>query len=107
MSHEPSEHEIQSAILEWLKLKRIFHWRNNSGAMKKGAHFVKFGTVGSPDIFALHKGVLIGIEVKKPRGRISLKQVEFGQALIDSGGHYIIAYDLQVVVEVIRGLDEK
>ena len=32
---------------------------------------MRFGSVGSPDIFAMHKGVCYGIEVKAEKGRRS------------------------------------
>jgi hypothetical protein len=34
MKQRVSEKDVQRAILDWLAWKRIFHYRNNSGAFK-------------------------------------------------------------------------
>jgi len=52
---EVKESEIQKSILlEYVTLRRVFHRRNNSGAMtgeyKGKKWFMRFGAVGSPDI---------------------------------------------------------
>jgi hypothetical protein len=50
------ESEIQRQILSYLALKRIFHYRQNSGAFvfpETGTHkrrFFKAGVLGAPDI---------------------------------------------------------
>ena len=92
------EHEIQRQILEWLELKHIFHWRNNVGAMKTLRGFIRFGTPGSPDIFALWNGVLWGIEVKNEKGRLSILQATFGARLAAAGGNYLVARSLDDVM---------
>ena len=95
------EKQIQSAILEYLTLKGIFHWRNNSGAMKTEHSFVRFGAVGSPDIFALKHGILYGIEVKRPKGKVSEAQKNFGESMVQHGARYMIAYSLDDVRKVL------
>jgi hypothetical protein len=92
-----SEHDIQGQILEYLTIKRIFHWRNNTGAFKKGKHFVRFGTPGSADVFACVSGHLFGIEVKRPGGTLSDAQVAFCAALRAAGGTYLVATKLEHV----------
>ena len=37
------ESEIQKQILDYLALKRIFHYRQNSGAFKRDDHFYRMG----------------------------------------------------------------
>jgi hypothetical protein len=95
-----SEHDAQKAILDWLAYRRIFHWRNNSGAMvseyKGRTRFMRFGSVGSPDNFAMHKGVCYGIEVKAEKGKQSDAQKEFQVRFEAVGGVYVLA----------KGIDE-
>ena len=95
-----SEHDAQKAILDWLAYRRIFHWRNNTGAMvseyKGKTRFMRFGSVGSPDIFVLKNGVCYGIEVKGPKGTQSDAQKEFQVRFEVAGGVYILA----------KGIDE-
>lgn len=86
------EADIQHAILDYLALKRIFHWRNNSGALKtEKGRFVRFGAVGSPDIFALRNGTLYAIEVKTQKGRVSEAQAKFLVEFNRAGGVPVIA----------------
>jgi hypothetical protein len=43
------ESEVQKQILDYLALKGIFHYRNNSGAFVDAQkHFYRFGALGSP-----------------------------------------------------------
>ena len=97
------EHEIQRQILEWLELKHIFHWRNNSGTLRKGRHYVKFGKKGSPDIFALVRGTLFGIELKAHDGFQSQVQKEFEVEFVKAGGVYLLCYSVEDVTQVIEG----
>lgn len=97
-----TESDVQKLILNWLKLRRYFHWRANTGGMS-GAHkgkawFVRFGRAGQPDIFVVRNGLLIGIEVKGVKGVQSTKQLEFQTELIRAGGQYILARNLEDVI---------
>ena len=96
-----SEHDAQKAILEWLAYCRIFHWRNNSGAMvseyKGKTRFMRFGSVGSPDIFVLKGGTCYGIEVKGPKGTQSDVQKEFQVRFEAAGGVYVLAKGIEEV----------
>lgn len=100
---------MQRQILDWLNLKGIFAWRNNTGAMRARyggkTRYVRFGAVGSPDIFALHKGKLYGIEVKGPKGTLSDEQRAFAAAFERAGGLYIAAWGLNEVEWRIFPLD--
>ncbi len=80
-------------------MKKVFHFRNNTGAMKtEHGGFYRFGTPGSPDIICCVNGQFVGIEVKGPKGRQSPQQKEFEQALTKAGGRYILARSVDDVV---------
>ncbi|HUS14646.1 MAG TPA: hypothetical protein VM536_06460 [Chloroflexia bacterium] len=49
MPDKLSEHAIQIAIMEYLALKGVFAWRNNTGMATYGHRKVRFGKVGSAD----------------------------------------------------------
>ena len=84
------ESDVQRAILDHLALKRIFHYRNNSGGFRDAAnHFYRFGAIGSPDIVCVVKGQYVGFKVKAPGGRQSEHQKEFQWGLEEAGGRYI------------------
>ena len=102
-----TEHETQSVILDWLKVKRIFHWRSNTGAFvgtyKGKSRFVRFGKKGSPDIFVMIPGRgTFGIEVKASEGFQSQVQREFEVEFVRAGGCYILAFDLDDVIRVLE-----
>jgi hypothetical protein len=45
------ESDVQRQILDYHALKRVFHYRNNSGGFKDIAgHFYRFGATVSPGI---------------------------------------------------------
>jgi VRR-NUC domain len=99
------ESDIQRQILDYLRLKRIFHFRNNSGAFageyKGKQRFFRFGAAGSPDIICVIAGQFVGIEVKAPKGRMSDHQKEFQEKLEAAGGKYILAYSLEDVLNCL------
>lgn len=103
MSHDGLlEKDIQKQILDYLKIRGIFHWRNNVGAGKlQGGRFVQFGVAGAPDIFALHKGVSYGIEVKRPGKKQSELQKYFGDRMNEAGGHYQVVFSLDDVMKFL------
>lgn len=84
------ESATQKAILEWLAWKHIFHYRNNCGGLpmesKGQRYYVRFGTLGTPDIVCVINGQYVGIEVKAPKGKQSDKQKEFQRRLEEARG---------------------
>jgi len=116
----PLEKDIQRAILQYLEIKHIFHWRNNTGAYKadddkdgasapqvgkKKSRFIRFGKKGSSDIIGvLPGGRALFIEVKRPSGgSLSAAQKEFlGRARMAGA----LAFEARSVEEVDRQLRE-
>jgi hypothetical protein len=106
------ERDLQKLILDWLALHRIFHWRNNTGAMfgeHKGKMWaVRFGKPGAPDIFAMrptcdpaYGAEMYGIEVKGEDGEQSEDQKKFQEDFTRAGGEYILARCLEDVTKEI------
>lgn len=97
-----SEHATQTAILQYLALKKIFSWRNNTGAIKtQEGRFLRFGAVGSPDIFAVQNGKVYGIEVKADTGKLSDMQKDWGDRFSQSGGVYIVARSIDDIAPIL------
>lgn len=97
-----TEHQVQAQILDWLKLKRIFHWRNNTGA-HSGQHkgkkwFVRYGVPGAPDIFCVVNGRAIGIEVKAQGKLQSVEQASWEAKFREAGGAYLLTWSLDHVI---------
>lgn len=102
MKQPSTEKETQKAVLEYLEVKRIFHWRNNSGATKTiGGGFIRFGAVGSPDVFAIKDGRIYGFEIKDVKGKQSEGQIKFGNGMNQAGGIYMVVRDIDDVMAVL------
>ena len=101
-----SERDIQKQIMDWLKLKRIFHYRQNSGAQlasyKGKQRFFRFGYKGAPDIVCVINGQYVGLEVKTSAHEQSLAQVEFGVELERAGGKYFVVHSLDEAIECLK-----
>ncbi|GHU72445.1 hypothetical protein FACS189450_10250 [Spirochaetia bacterium] len=91
---------VLAGCLRYLQLRGIYHWRNNTGAVRiRPGQFMSFGKKGSSDILGiLPDGKFLAVEVKAPDGRLSPEQRQFIQALRDFGG-------LAVVVKSWQDLD--
>lgn len=97
-----SEQTIVRAILDYLRLAKIFHWRNNTGAMvdKENHRFFRFGATGSPDIFVVVNGQIIGIEVKSETGKQSENQKIWQSGFERAGGKYLLVRSVDEVVNI-------
>lgn len=119
-----SEADLQRQILEWLQLKRVFAWRSNTGAMvaesKGKRRFVRFGMPGMADIMGMwmrstfyqckcgetahfKHAIPLAIEVKSAKGKLSLAQESFRDAVKLNGGLYILARSLDDVINAMGG----
>lgn len=97
-----TEHNIQSSIIDYLSKKGIFHYRNNSGAVKTEDRFVRYGTPGSPDIICVISGRYVGIEVKTDTGRQNASQKAFQESLLACGGIYFLVHNIDEAMEAIE-----
>ena len=97
------EKDLQNTILQYLQIRHIFAWRQNSGAAKFDNHFVRFGIPGISDILGLipPDGKFLAVEVKAPMGKLTPYQKDFLDRIKASGGCAIIARSLD---DVIYGL---
>ncbi len=101
-----AEKETQKAIMDYLAIKRLFYWRNNTGAYAseyKGVRrYIRFGAPGSPDIFVIDDGKIYGIEVKSEKGVQNENQKEFQYNFENAGGIYILARSIDDIIKVWR-----
>lgn len=105
---EPLEKDIQSAILKFLQLHRVFAWRQNSGAMtgsyKGKSRFVRFTSItGVSDIIGMtHNGRFIAIEVKRKNGKLRPEQEQFIDKVNQNGGLAFVARSVDDVETALR-----
>lgn len=98
------ESDIQKAVIEYLKIKHIFHYRQNSGAfMTKSGGFMRATSVnGLPDIVAIKDGIYVGLEVKTEKGKQSEAQKHIQNEVTKAGGLYFVVRsvdDVKVIFE--------
>lgn len=85
------EKSITNEILKYLKsLDYCFAWKEHGGM---------YGTAGIPDIICCYKGRFIGIEVKRPGGKVSKLQEITIKKVTAAGGITFVAYSLDDVKE--------
>jgi len=82
------EAQVLEGCLRYLEIQDIYHWRNNTGAVRiRPERFMRFGKVGSSDILGcLPGGRFLAVEVKAPNGRLSQEQQEFLDKIRGLGG---------------------
>ena len=78
-------------------------WRNNSGAVRTGSRFIRYGLPGSPDVIGIVNGQFVGIEVKREDGKQSECQQEFERLATKYGGRYAVVRSAREAIEnVVR-----
>lgn len=78
--------------------------RMNSGAVKIGNRFVRFGWKGCPDVLGqLKDGRLLGVEVKAEKGKLRPEQAIFLERIRFAGG---VAFMARNCLDVMQELDK-
>lgn len=97
-----------AALVEVLKALRTHPavaWceRMNSGAVRIGGRFLRFGWPGCPDVLGqLNDGRLLGVEVKGPAGKLRPEQAVFLDRVRAAGGVAFMARDLRDVLRELQ-----
>ena len=97
-----------AALVEVLKALRTHPavaWceRMNSGAVRIGGRFLRFGWPGCPDVLGqLNDGRLLGVEVKGPAGKLRPEQAVFLDRIRAAGGVAFMARDLRDVLRELQ-----
>ena len=81
-------------VLQALRAHAAVAWceRMNSGAVRIGGRFVRFGWPGCPDVLGqLKDGRLMGCEVKAPAGKLRPEQALFLERIRCAGGVGFVA----------------
>lgn len=80
-------------------------WKNATGAVKTQTGFIKFGLKGSADIMGITSdGIMLGIECKSGKARLSKYQLAFKHMVDMMGGRYYVCRDPDDIYEVINSL---
>jgi hypothetical protein len=107
MKSRTPEGIAQDQILEYLKLKSVFVWRNNTGAIRTRGRMVQFGKKGSSDIIGIQPatGKFIAIEVKAPGDtkKTTQEQRDFLSSIYAFGGVAGVAAGVEDVERILSG----
>ncbi len=102
------EQSIQSAILQYLRFKGIFCWKNNTAGIyvRSRNTYIPSHAPGVSDILGILKdGRFLAIEVKAPKGRISPHQQQFIDEINARGGVAFVARSVEEVDTVFPSDD--
>lgn len=103
---------VVSACLDYLAVRGIHAWRNNSGVSRPERRdgsrgFVRYGHVGSADILGvLPGGRFLAIECKSPRGNLSRHQLDFGRRVRADGGIYLVVRSVDDLIEQLNQIEQ-
>ena len=105
----PSESAILRGCLDLLRLRKVFHFRYNQGAIPTGkGGYRKFrGMPGVSDILAVlpdGSGRLFAIEVKRHGGRLSAHQQAFLDLVNQANGYGVVVYSVAELESVLSDL---
>ncbi len=110
-----TETDLVKSCLQLLHLCGVFAWRNNSGGLKAGKRFVRFGHPGSADILGilpLHRegscddwppGRFLAVECKCGPNDLTDGQIVFGTRILDEGGVYLLVRDVASLQAWLQG----
>ena len=99
------ESAVLSQCMAYLHVRRIFCWRNNTGAAKtEDGRYVRFGLPGASDIIGIMPdGRFLAVECKRSvGGRLSPQQKVFLDRIREAGGVAVVATSLEDLREVIE-----
>lgn len=100
-----SETKTNQEYVDYLTKIGCFVWRNNTGMLKSGGRFVRFGKLGSGDIIGLTpSGRFISIENKSNGEPISKAQHEFANSVAAKNGIAIFVKSLDDLISQIEYL---
>lgn len=100
---------VKSVLARLALIPGVCAWRNNTGALRvpgkpgKRERVVRFGTLGSGDIFCVVNGRFLSLEAKSETGRLSDGQKNWRQRLTSAGGHSAV---IRTVEEAVKAVEE-
>lgn len=109
---KPKEQEIQKAILQYLRVRRIPCWRFNVIGIPMGDGKMRPNPEmkGVADIHLIIKrngvGVSSWLEVKRPGMKQTENQIEFQEAIEKAGGLYRVVHSVEEVIEFLKEFHE-
>ncbi len=103
----PTEKQIETSIIQWLKYKGIFAFKIENGGVfdqKRNVYRVNdsIRIKGVADIVGIYKGKPLAIEVKSLKGKLSTHQIWFLEEWKNNGGIAIVARSIEDVASQLE-----
>jgi len=99
------EGAVLSACLDYLALKGVLAWRNNTGAVQIEGRHIRYGKVGSSDIIGcLNDGRMLCVECKAKGKKPTEEQRRFLAAVTEKGGLALVVDDVATLVDALEGI---
>lgn len=100
-----TEAETNGQMVAYLEAHGCFVWRNNTGLLRAGKRFVRFGKNGSGDIIGMTAtGRFVSVENKSNGEPISAAQAEFANTVKAKGGLAVFVTSLDDLIAQTGGL---
>jgi hypothetical protein len=105
LTFKVKEADVMNAVFQYMTIKKIPCWRNNTGALKnERGQFLKFGKKGSADITGIDPktGRRIEIECKAPGKSLRPGQREFLDMINRCHGIGIYVHSVEELAEQLK-----
>lgn len=87
------ETKLKNQIKEYLALRGIFNWHLLQG----------IGSFrGAPDRIMHHRGKIIYLEIKKKKGKLSERQIEFQEQCLIDNVDYLVIRSLEDLINYLK-----
>lgn len=101
------EGQLVKACLSFLQVHGVMAWRNNTGATRREyagkARFVRFGKVGSGDIFGIFPGGrFLSVECKVGKNKPTKAQRAWAELVKEQGGLALTVWTVDDLWDGIR-----
>lgn len=104
-----AEDRIQKAVVQFLALNArpgVVYWHTPNGGSRNPIEAKKLKGMGvragMPDIMLLADGKLYALELKTEKGRVSPRQLDVLDDLIDAGAETAVAFGLRDAIEALQ-----
>ena len=104
--HMGKETDIQRDVIVYLNTMGFLVWRNHLQGIKVNGRRIKNPNAGQPDVWAVRRGRLLGIEVKTEDGRLSDDQIAWIERAQKYSVPIIIVHSISELRETLAELWE-
>ncbi len=106
--YQPTEHQIQNMIIQYLQTLGAKVLRINSGMMAVGEgkyrRMIRLAPTGTPDLIACYKGKFICCEVKRPKNKPTIWQKQALEEWREAGAIAFVATSIEDVEKELNSL---